>query len=437
MVHTYETMRTAVDLYLKLDPWHQKDNIVPFLPPAWITEQLFAVGCHLLSGSTLNLAEEPETLMRDAREIEPTIAFFGARMWESQAAMVQSSMRDVNGLKKLSFHLFMPLGRRMADMRFRKKGSGIFLKAAHSLANIILFKPIRERLGLARARICYSTGAVISPDACSFYQSLGIPVRNVYITTEGGVLTCPRADDVDPETIGRPIDGIEVKATDRGEIVFRRQDALAAHGRQEIANASEEKGGWFSTGDAGFIRDDGHVVFLDRLSSVVELASGEKLLPQFVESRLRSSPYVKDAWVFGGPAGAYVSAVVVINYDTVSRWATQEKLRFNTFAELSQLAEVYGLLKKEIARVNGRLPAGTLVHKYVQLNKEFDPDAGEVTRARSLRRSVLEEHYRGLIEAVYADKGEIAVEVPTRLSDGTIGMKNIILRIERVEGASS
>ncbi len=183
---THETMRTAVARYLELDPWRREDNIVPFLPPAWIVEQLFGVGCHLLSGSILNLAEEPGTLLRDATEIGPTIAFYGARMWEGQAAMVQSSIRDATGLKRLAFRLLMPVGYRMADVRSRKEGARIFLKIAYSLANVVLFKPIRERLGLSEARICYSTGATLGADTRRLYRALNIPVRGVYATAEDG-----------------------------------------------------------------------------------------------------------------------------------------------------------------------------------------------------------------------------------------------------------
>jgi long-chain acyl-CoA synthetase len=184
---THEAMRAAVDGYLKLDPWRQDDNIIPFLPPVSIVEQLFAVGCHLMCGNILNLAEEPGTLLRDVAEIEPTIAFYGARMWEGQAAMLESSMRDVAGLKRLAFRSFMPVGYEMAEVRSRKDRPGMFLKMAQALADAVLFKPIRKCLGLSEARICYCTGAALGDGARRLYHALNIPVRSVYAATEDGM----------------------------------------------------------------------------------------------------------------------------------------------------------------------------------------------------------------------------------------------------------
>jgi long-chain acyl-CoA synthetase len=437
VLHTYRTMIAAVDLFLQFDPWREEDNVVPFLPPAWIAEQLFAVGCHLLSGAILNLAEEPGTLLRDAREIEPTIVFYGARMWEGQAAGLQSSIIDVTGLKNLAFRSLMPLGYRMADLHVRKEKPGTLLRMGCVLADVLLFKRMRERLGLSRVRTCYSTGATLSADASRFYHALGIPIKNVYVTTEGGFLSCPQDQDIDPATLGRPIPGVEMGVTEKNEIVFRRSALFTVDGKDGEVDRFETRDGWFPTGDMGLIRDDGHLVLLDRTSSIVELKNEESLLPQFVESRLRSSPYVKDAWVFAGPSAAYVSAVIVINYDAVTRWATQMKSRFSSFTELSQDLEVYGLVKKEIARVNAELSPGSRIRKYVQLNREFDPAAGEVTRTRNLRRQVLEENYRGLIDAIYADRDDVAVEASIGPSGLEKETKHVVLRIESVEGASS
>jgi len=193
------------------------------------------------------------------------------------------------------------------------------------------------------------------------------------------------------------------------------------------------KDGWFYSGDSGFIRENGHIVFVDRVKDLVELASGDKLAPQLIESRLRFSPYIKDAWVITGPEKAYISVIIIINYDTVRRWAGQRRVAYNTFAELSQKQEIYELVKMEIDRINQTLPPGARVKKYVNLHKEFDPEEGELTRTRKLRRTFLEERYCELIDAIYDDKTEVPIEARIRYQDGRIGTKKTTLMIKSVE----
>ena len=192
------------------------------------------------------------------------------------------------------------------------------------------------------------------------------------------------------------------------------------------------KDGWFYSGDSGFIREDGHIVLIDRLKDIFELASGDKLAPQFIESRLRFSPYIKDAWVIAGPERAYTSVIIIINYDNVSRWAGQRRVAFTTFAELSQKAEVYKLVKQDIDRINSTLPPGSRVKKFVNLHKEFDPDEGELTRTRKLRRTFLEERYRELIDAIYGDKTEVPIEARVRYRDGRTGTIKTTFSIQSV-----
>lgn len=184
------------------------------------------------------------------------------------------------------------------------------------------------------------------------------------------------------------------------------------------------------------VTEDGQLLFLDRARDLVKLAKGDKLAPQFIESRLRSSPFIKDAWVVAGPDGAFVSAVIVINYETVGRWAGQRRVAYNTFAELSQKPEIYGLVSEEIERINGALPAACKVRKYVNLHREFDPDEGELTRTRKLRKMVLEKRYRGLIDAIYGDKSEVLTEVRVRYPDGRVGIAKTSLNIKAIEGAT-
>ncbi len=435
-VHTYRTMRMGADYHLHLDPWFENDNVLPYLPPAWMTEQWFGIGCHLLSGNILNFAEEPETQQRDTRETGPSIVFYGARLWESQAAMVQARILGADAIKRFAFRLLMPVGYKMADLKFQKKKPSLFWKILYSLADIALFRPIRSSLGLSNARICYTIGAMLSPDAFRFYHALNLPLKSLYGTTEGGALTGARNDDIRLETVGPVHKGAEVRITDNGELIYRQPGIFVGYYKDPDKTAEVLKDGWFYSGDSGFIREDGHIVFVDRVKDLVELASGDKLAPQFIESRLKFSPYIKEAWVLAGPDRAYASAIIIINYDNVSRWAGQRRVAYTTFAELSQKPEVYGLVKQDIDRINSTLPLGSRVRKYVNLHKEFDPDEGELTRTRKLRRTFLEERYRELIDAIYGDKTEVPIEARVRYRDGRMGTIKTTLSIKSVEGAA-
>jgi long-chain acyl-CoA synthetase len=435
-VHTYRTMRAGADYYLHLDQWHENDNIVPYLPPAWMTEQWFGIGCHLLSASILNFAEEPETQQQDIREIGPSMVLYGARLWESQAGMVQGRIREADAIKRFAFRLLMPIGYKIADLKYRNQKPSLLWKILYAFADIALFRPIRNSLGLVNARICYTTGAMLSPDAFRFYHALNLPLKSIYGSTEGGALTGAKNDDIRLETVGPVHRGAEVRITDDGEIIYRQPGIFLGYYNDPDKTAEVLKDGWFYSGDSGFITEDGHVVFLDRVEDLVELVSGDKLAPQLIESRLRFSPYIKDAWVLAGPDRAYASAIIIIDYESVGRWAGERRIAYTTFTELSQRPEVYQLVKQDIDRVNQALPSGTKIRKYVNLHKEFDPDEAELTRTRKLRKAFMEERYGELINAIYSNKTEVPVEAQVRYRDGRMGTIKTTLSIQSVEGAA-
>jgi long-chain acyl-CoA synthetase len=427
-------MRAGADYHLHLDPWYENDNVVPYLPPAWMTEQWFGIGCHLLSASILNFAEEPETQQQDAREIGPSILFYGARLWENQAAMVQARILGADVLKRFAFRWLMPIGYKIADLKLTKQKPSLLWRILYALADLALFRPLRDSLGLSKARICYATGAILSPDAFRFYHALNLPLKSLYGSTEGGALTGAKTDDISLETVGSVHKGTEVRITDNGELIYRQPGIFVGYYEDPSKTAEVLKDGWFYSGDSGFITEDGHLVFLDRANDLVELASGDKLAPQLIESRLRFSPYIKDAWVLAGPDSAYTSAIIIIDYDRVGRWAGQRRVAYTTFAELSQKPEVYELVKRDIDRINEDLPPGARVRKYVNLHKEFDPDEAELTRTRKLRRAFVEERYRELINAIYSDQTEVPIEAQIRYRDGRMGTIKTTISIKSVEG---
>ena len=379
-VHTFRTLRAGAESLLSLDPWNEHDEVVPASTPAWIMGQWAAIGCHLLSRCILNFPEDPETRAQDTREMEPTVVLYGARFWESQAAALQARMLDLDAVKRFMFRLFMPHG--------HKKPSFV--------ADLILFEAVRRALGLSRARICYSTGAILSPYAMRFYHALGIPVKSLYATTEGGVLAGPRNDDIPIDTVGPFLAGCEARIID-GEITYRSPGAFIGYYKDPPA-----KDGWFPTNDAGLIVD-GALRFIDRKDSLIGTFA-----PQAIEAALRFSPFIADAWVFAG------GALIVINFPVVARWAGKRKIAFSTFAELARAPEVYDLIRADIDRVNADLPASCRIARYVNFHREFDAGAGEVTRSLNLRRKALQERYRGIVDAIGA--GKTSVEAP----DGTI-----------------
>ena len=351
--------------------------------------------------------------------------------------MIQARVLGADAIKRFTFRLLMPVGYKMADLRHGKQKPGLFLKILYRLADLFLFRPMKGSLGLSRARICYNSGALLGPEVFSFYHALGLPLKSLYGTTEGGALTGAGNDDIRLDTVGPAHNGAEVRITERREIIYRQPGIFSGYYKDPGKTAEVLKDGWFHSGDSGFVRDDGHIVLVDRLNDLVELASGDLLAPQFIESRLRFSPYIRDAWIVAGPERAYASVIIVINYNNVGRWAGQRRVPYSTFAELSQKPEIFGLMKMEIDRVNQALPPGVRVKKYVNLHKEFEPDEGEITRTRKLRRKCLEERYADLISAIYGNKDEVPIEAPVTHRDGRVGATKTTLSIQSVEGASS
>jgi long-chain acyl-CoA synthetase len=436
-VHTFRTLRAGAENHLRLDPWHDDDNIVPYLPPVWINEQWLGIGCHLLSAATLNFAEGPESQERDTKETGPSIVFQNARLWESQAGTVRARISSADFINRFAFRVLMPLGDQMAESVYKNVKPSAFRKLLYALADAIFFSPIRHSLGLHNARICYTTGAILSPDALRFYHALNLPLKNLYGSTEGGALTGAKSDDICLDTVGPPYPGTEVSVTGDGEIIYRQPGTFVGYYKDPEKTAEVLKDGWFYSGDCGFIKDDGHIALVDRIKDLVQLASGETLSPQLIESRLRFSPYIKDAWILGGPQGLYPSALIVIDYDHVGNWAGERSVPYSTFTELAQRPEVYELVMQDIDRVNRTLPPGSRVRKYANLYREFSPDEGELTRNRKLRRAFLKERYRELIDAIYSGRTEAPIEARGGHGDRDTGTINTMLRIQSVEGVGS
>jgi long-chain acyl-CoA synthetase len=435
-VHTHRTMRANADYLLHLDSWHENDNVVPYLPPAWMTEQCFGIGCHLLSACILNFAEAPETQQHDAREIGPSILYHGARHWENRAAMVQARIQGSDALKRFAFRSLMPVGYRMADAQVAKGRPSLPGRLLYALASVILFRPLKDMLGLSHARVCYATESMLSPDAFRFYHALNLPLKSLYGSAEGGAIAGPKTDDIRFDTVGLAHEGVEVRITADSEVLCRHAGTFMGYYKDPERTARVLTDGWFCTGDSGSVAEDGHLVLVDRLDDILELTHGDRLAPQSIESRLRFSPFIKDAWVLAGPDGAYISAIIMIDYDTVGRWAGQNKISYATFTELSQRPEVYELVRTDIDRVNRGLAQDVRIKKFVNLHKGLDPDEGELTRTRKLRRAFMSERYRKLVDAIYSEQTEVPVEAEVRYRDGRMRTVETTIVIETVEEAA-
>jgi long-chain acyl-CoA synthetase len=406
----------------ELDGWFGKNyEYLSFIPPAWITEQGIGIAATILGPLIVSFPEEPETVQENIRELGPDVLFFAARLWENLNRMIQARMIDSTYLRRLIYRLALPIGLRVADLKSGNGKSPLLWKILSFLAYQAVFRQLRDRLGLARVKAVYSAGAAVSPDIIRYFKALGIDIRLFYGSTEQGVMTMPREGGIRPETSGPPVPWVTIKLSDEGEILIKNQYPYSGYYKDQGATEAKMRDGWFCSGDFGHLTDDGHLVVIDRMDDLKELAGGKKFSPQYTEIRLRFSPYIKDALVIGGPDRDYVTCIINIDLDNVGRFAENHHLAYTTFTDLSQKKEVLDLITGEIGKVNRTLPEWTRIRKFVNLHREFDADEDELTRTRKLRRTFVEERYRHLIDVLYSDKQEYRVEASVTYRDGRKG----------------
>jgi long-chain acyl-CoA synthetase len=424
----------SIEAWGHLDGWFGKDyEYLSFIPPAWITEQGIGVAACLLGPMVVNFPEEPETVQENLREIGPDILFFGARLWENLNRMVQAKMIDSTLLRRLIYRLALPIGLKVADLKSRNRGVPLPWKLLYSLAYHAVFRQLRDRLGLSNGKAVYSAGAAVSPDIIRYFGALGIDIRLFYGSTEQGVMTMPREGDIRPDTSGPPVPWVEVKLSEEGEILIKNEYPYSGYYKDHEATAGKVRDGWFYTGDFGYLNEDGHLIVIDRMDDLKELAGGKKFSPQYTEIRLRFSPYIKDALVIGGPDKEYVTAIINIDLDNVGRFAEAHHIAYTTFTDLSQKAEVIDLIKKEVFKVNHTLPEWTRIQRFVNLHKEFDADEDELTRTRKLRRTFVEDRYKDLIGVLYSAKDIFKVEASVTYRDGRKGTIETLIHVNDLQ----
>jgi long-chain acyl-CoA synthetase len=384
-------------------------------------------------GFTINFPEEPETAQENIREIGPHVMFAPPRMYEQMTRTVQVKYLDASWSKRKAYELASKIGYHVADLQFKRKPVPWYWKFLHWLAYIGMQKKLKDNLGLSQVRNAYTGGAAMGPDHFRFFHALGVNLKQIYGQTEiAGISVVHRSGDIKFDTVGVPIPETEVKITEDGEIISKSPSVFLGYYKNPEATEETLQDGWLYSGDRGFIDEDGHLVVFDRSKDVMTLSDGRPFSPQYLETRLKFSPYLKDSWVIGDKRD-YVTAVTCIDYAVVGNWADKKKLTYTSYPELSQKPEVYELVEEQIQRANKDLPDVAKVRKFINLYKEFDPDDDELTRTRKLRRSFVENRYEEIVNALYSDSDVVHIDTTITYEDGRKSHIKTDLHIRKVK----
>jgi long-chain acyl-CoA synthetase len=431
-VITHRALITTAQGFINRYPLNEYDDLISNFPAAWVGDSFFATIPHLLTGARLNFPEEPETIAEDTREVGPNFVIYGPRQWEGLVSEIQVKMVDANPLKRLTYNLFLPVGHKIADIKFQGKTPNLFWRILHGIAYLALFRPLKDRLGLSKVRFAVTGSSVLSLDTFRLIHAIGVELRQCYASTEAGLISSHGKGEIKFESVGRPALGTELRITDEGELLVSSDCMFTGYHKDPEKTAVTLINGWCHTGDAVNINEEGHLIFMDRLEHMGSLSSGAKYAPQYIEGRLRFSPYIKDAMVIGGKDKEFVSAIINIDFAMVGKWAERNHIPYTTFVDLSQKKEVADLVQKDLVRVNSYLPELARVRRFVLMHKEFDPDEAELTRTRKLRREFMEERYKDLINAMYKNGQEIKVEAPVTYRDGRKGIVTTAIKVRDV-----
>ena len=406
------------------------EEILAYLPMAWVGDFSFTVGAGVALAFTINIPERPETVLHDLREIAPTFYLAAPRSWDNILTTVQVRMEDSTRLKKRVYDFFM--GVALASERRKLEGGTPTFgqRLLRPLGEWLVCGPIKDQLGLTRLRHAFTGGEAIGEDTFVFYRALGVKLRQLYGQTENSAFHAMQDEgEVRLHTVGRPLPGVEVRISDDGEIMNRSGSLFAGYWMNDEATHEALEDGWLHTGDAGYLEADGHLVVLGRLAEVVHTAQGERYIPNYIENRLKFSPWIKDVAVLG-KGRERLAAIVCIDKEPVGHWAEMHGISYMSYADLSQRPEVIELVAQAVARVNATLPEGLKLRHFVSLHKEFDADDGEITRTRKLRRAVVEERYAPVIDAIYGGEKRVAMKAQIVYETGESGVTERVLTVQ-------
>ncbi len=415
---------------MDVDPIEPDDEFVSFLPLAWIGEQMMSFACSLQRGFPLNFPEEPETVQANIREIGPRVMFSPPRIWENLVSQVQVKIEDSSWFKQKLYQWAMPVGRAMADTRFKKETPSFGLKMKYFFADWMVFQMIKDHLGLRHLRRAYTGGAALGPDVFRFFHAMGVNLKQIYGQTEtSGISVVHRDGDVKFQTVGTAIPDTEIHIDDSGEILVRSPAVFVGYFRNDAATAETLVDGWLHSGDAGYFDDDGHLIVIDRAKDVMTLHDGTKFSPQFIENKLKFSPYIKEAVVFGGD-WPFVTAMMNIEMRNVGKWAENNHIAYTTYTDLAQKPEVYQLIREHVEASNADLPPAARIKRFLLLHKELDADDAELTRTRKVRRRFVAQRYEDIISALYSQNDHLDVETVITYQDGRTATLATRLKIE-------
>lgn len=432
---THESLLAAASGGISFDQLTEHEDILSYLPMAWVGDSLFSFAQAMLAGFTINCPESGETVLTDLREIGPTYYFAPPRVFENMLTNVMIRMEDASWLKRKLFHHYIDLARRVGSDILDKKSVSAIDRLRYLLGDILIYGPLKNVLGLSRVRIAYTAGAAIGPDLFRFYRSLGVNLKQLYGATETCAYVCLQPDgNIKFDSVGLPAPGVEVKLGEHGEVLVRSKAMLKEYFKRPEATAEViDAQGYFHTGDAGMFDSDGHLKIIDRAADVGQLLSGAMFAPNYVENKLKFFPYIKEAVSFGNGRDK-VCAFINIDMEAVGNWAERHGLSYSGYTDLAGQTEVYALIKGCIEKVNQDLAqegemAALQVQRFLILHKELDPDDEELTRTRKVRRRFIADKYSVLIDAMYSGKLSQFIETQVKFEDGRQGAVSADLKI--------
>ncbi len=420
----------------QFDKLSDEDDILSYLPMAWVGDHLFSYAQALVAGFTINCPESGETVMNDLREIGPTYYFAPPRVFENLLTQVMIRMEDAGSIKRKLFAHFMDVARRCGADILDGKSVSAGDRLQYGLGNLLVYGPLKNVLGMSRIRVAYTAGAAIGPDLFRFYRSIGINLKQLYGQTETCAYVCLQPDgQIKLDSVGTPAPNVEVKLADNGEILVRGPMLLKAYYKRPDATAeSINAEGYFMTGDAGFFDADGHLKIIDRAKDVGKLTSGGMFAPNYIENKLKFFQHIKEVVCFGNGRD-FVTAFVNIDLEAVGNWAERKGMAYSGYTDLASQPQVYELIRECVEQVNADLASDpkmcdSQIKRFLVLHKELDADDGELTRTRKVRRNFVAEKYEVLIDALYAGKKSQFIETQVTYEDGRTNKVSADLRIE-------
>ncbi len=415
---SHRNMIAGAESFIEVNEIKMGDNWLSYLPMAWVGDAAFSLGMALAGKLTVNCPESPETVQRDLRELGPNALLAPPRIWESMLTSMQVKSGDASPMKRRIFRYFRSLAERCELKRTDGKPLSFGERLGLAAGEFFVYGPVRDQLGLRNARWCYTGGAPLGPDTYRFFRSFGINLKQVYGATEASALiACQDDAEANPNTVGRPMPRIDVRIDDRGEVMLKGANVFVGYYKQDDVTRDTLSEGWLKTGDAGFFDKQGHLVIIDRAKDVGKLSDGSAFAPQFIENKLKFSPYIREAVAFGHEKPMVV-AMIAVDMETVGAWAEKRGLAYSSYMDLSRKPEVAALIADEIAKANVTLPDVQQVKRYLLLNKELEADDAEMTRTRKVRRKFVAEKYAPVIGAFYDGAARVMVTMDITFEDG-------------------